>query len=127
VANNPVQQGTASAQTTPSNNLVGGSPTATTDLSKAMIDLLNINSTQLKQTEHTLDQIKETQKQINETRTLVIVGFIAIVVIVAGFVMSYIQLSVTTYGSFLDKINTVAPTPRYIIVTPTPSYIPKPT
>ena len=102
-----------------SNNLSSGSSTESTDLTKAVTDLLNKTSKQAEQTEATLDRIKDTQKQINETRTMVYIGFIVLIAIVVGLVIAYIQLSVTTYGAFLDKVNSSTQNSPLFIVTPT--------
>jgi len=102
------------SDTAAKNTLTGGNSSENVDLPKAIAELLNKNtdlleksSQQAKQTEDTLERIKDTQRQMNDTRNLVYIGFFVLIIMVVGLVLAYIQLSITTYGTLIEKVSSV--------------------
>lgn len=121
----------------PNPNLVGGSTSEYLAPSKEFGEIINKYNQllervveQQRQVDKTLDRVKATQEQINETRGYVLLGFIGLVIILGtvaiGFTIAYLQLSITNYNALVDKLNAAVQTPKVIIITPTPSIIPTP-
>jgi hypothetical protein len=81
----------------------------TSDFPKILVDILNTIEKQSNQIESTLEKVKETQEQIKHTQSMVAVGFVVLAVIVAltitGFIIGYLQVSITNYDTLVDKVN----------------------